>query len=796
MYWSYLKTALRNSRRNKVYALINILGLAVGLTCTFFIVLWVQSELAVDKFHSEGPNIYRVLRTADYGPGQVSTTDAITAKLVDVLDEEYPEITHSVLMSWSRSVAFSNGNESYRQLGRNAGPEFFSLFSYDLLAGTAENALLSPKSIAISKSMATKFFSDSWDENVADSVAANAILGKSLRVDNRDDYVVSAVFADISPKSSISFQFVLPVEEYSSRNGWVDDWGNNGFKMFVRLQPGTNPATVSAKIRNVIKENQDGELSELSLQAYTDVYLYSDFTDGEVTGGRIEYVRMFILVAILIALIASINFMNLSTARSSQRSLEIGVRKAMGGTRSELSRQFMLESVSTAFIAFIIACASVIALAPAFSWLTGKPITVGFEDPVLWLQFGGVALLVGLISGLYPAAYLSALDVVRIIRGRKSRGGGRSFRRALVVFQFAMSVILIVSTITVFKQLDYIRSKNLGVDRENVFFSRLEGGMKSQLDSVSDRLKSNPAITHITSSDQSPIDVDISTGGLNWVGKPENHKTQYFLVSVGYDFIETMGIDLVSGRTFARDFGTDTSNVLINETAARAMGLEDPIGQSISLWDRDGVIIGIVKDFHMQSLYEPIEPLVIRFDPPSARYIFVRTNAVSTSEALADFETTFRASSPEFPFKYWFLDDEFEEAYRSDASIGNLARCFAFIAAFISCLGLYGLAAFSAEQRTKEIGIRKVLGAGVISIVYNLSSEFLKLVAISLVIGGPIAYLYMSRWLDNFAFSTKLGPGIFVMAALTTILIAFGSVTFQSIRAALANPTSALQANQ
>ncbi|NND70883.1 MAG: FtsX-like permease family protein [Rhodothermales bacterium] len=795
MYRSYLKTALRNSKRNKVYAFINILGLAVGLACTFFVVVWVQNELQIDRFHDEGPNLYRVLRTADYGPGQVSTTDAISAKLVDVLDEEYPEITHSVLMSWSRSITFSNGQVSHRQLGRNAGPEFFSLFSYPLIAGDRESALANPASVAISASMARKFFPVAFETYPTESLAAQAVVGQSLKVDNREDYIVSAVFEDVTPASSVTFQFVLPVQEYVSRNSWVDEWGNNGFKMFVRLRPEADPVVVSDKIRTVIKDHKPGELSELFLQPYTDGYLYSNFENGEQVGGRIEYVRMFVLVAFLIALIASINFMNLATARSSQRSMEIGVRKALGGSRVELSKQFLVESVLTAFVAFVTACAAVVIFAPAFSRLTGKNIFIDFGNPTLWILFGGIALAVGILSGLYPALYLSALDAVQILKGATASVGGRTFRKTLVVFQFSMSVILIVSTLTVFNQLEYIRSKDLGVSRENVLYGRLEGGMKRQFDSVRDKLKSNPAIISITRADQSPLEVEISTGGLDWPAKPDHHNTQYFIVSAGYDFLETMGISLASGRTFSSSFGADTSNILINETAAKSMGLDDPLGKSVSLWNREGVVIGVVKDFHMQSLYEPIEPLVIRLDPSAGRFVFVRTRPGAAADAIAEFETAFRTFSPEYPVKYWFMDDEFAEAYRSDASIGNLARCFAILAAFISCLGLYGLATYSAEQRTREIGIRKVLGAGVVSIVYRLTSDFLKLVGLALIIGSPLAYIYMQDWLGNFEFSTGLGFGVFIMAALATLLIALGSVGYQSIKAALANPTIALQSN-
>ena len=792
---NYLKTAFRSMRRHRAYSFINVLGLSVGLMASFLILLWVQDERSYDQFPDEVEQIYRVMRTARHGAGQVSTTQAITAKLDEVLVQKYPEITMGALHSWEQNLVFARGDLKFRESGRHAGVDYFKLFSFPFLAGDRATALTDPNSVVLSETMARKYFGEAFAEGVSAQAAAASLLGEVLRLDNRLDVTVTGVIEDVPPNSSIQFDFVLPVEEYARRNSWMDNWTSSGIRMFVKLQPGADAAAVSGKIKNLIKEHAEESVSELFLQPYTDIYLRSKYENGVLVGGRIEYVRIFALVGLFILLIASINFMNLATARSAQRALEIGIRKTFGSSRRSLAGQFLGESILTALLALVIALLAVWLVLPGFNAVTNKQITLNLGDLTLWGQFLGLALVTGLLAGAYPAAYLSGISLIKVLRkGITSTARGVGLRKGLVVFQFAISIVLIVGTITVYNQMQYIRSKNLGMDRENVFYSRLEGAAANQYESFRAQLMQEPSIVGVTAGSDNPLEVNISTGGPRWDGKDPDDKTLYYVIMAGYDYLETMKMELVEGRTFSRAFATDSLNVVINETAARAMGMDDPIGQRLALWDREGQIIGVVKDFHMRSMYDPIEPLIFRLDPENVDLLFVRTAAGRTEEALAAFEKTFKAFNPEYPFEYQFLDTAFEETYRSEVVIGTLANYFALLAIFVACLGLFGLSSFTAERRTKEIGIRKVLGASVTHVVLLLSRDFVQLVVVAFVIGGPVAYWLMRDWLAEFTFHTDLGAGVFIVAAAAVLVMAFASIGYQSVKAALANPADSLRA--
>ena len=448
----------------------------------------------------------------------------------------------------------------------------------------------------------------------------------------------------------------------------------------------------------------------------------------------------------------------------------------------------------TAFFAFLLAVMAVVLVLPGFNAITNKTITLSLSDSAPWTQFLGLALATGLLAGLYPAAYLSGISLINVLRkGISGTSRGAGLRKGLVVFQFAISIVLIVGTITVYNQLDYIRSKNLGMDRENVLYSVLEGAAASQYDSFRDQLMREPSIVNVTAGSENPLEVYISTGGPQWDGKSPDDRTLYYIITTGYDYLETMKMELVEGRAFSRAFATDSLNVVVNETAARAMGMDVPLGQRLALWGREGQIVGVVKDFHMASMYGPIEPLIFRLDPEDPGFLFVRAAAGRTEEALAAFERIFNTFNPDYPFAYTFLDTAFEETYRSEVVIGTLANYFAVLAIFVACLGLFGLASFTAERRTKEIGIRKVLGASVTHVVLLLSRDFLQLVAIGFVLGAPLAYYLMNDWLAEFAFHTTVGVGIFVVAAGAVLVIASGTVGYQSVKAALANPADSLR---
>lgn len=786
MFRNYIVTAFRNIRRHAAYSFINVAGLAIGFICSFFIVLWVQDEMSYDTFLDEGDQVYRVMRHATFG-GNTGTTSSTTKMLVDVLDEEYPEITHTVLMSWDVNMVLTHENEAFRIDGKYFGSDFFAVFRYEVLMGDPASALLDPESIVLTESLAARYFGDEWR-------AKEDLIGTIFRLDNNRDARVTAVMEDVPANSSIQFEYILPMESFIRENDWVNSWGNNGLRMFARLDKGADHEVVSAKIRDIIDQHVDAWETDIFLQPLSDIYLHSQFEDGKLVGGRIDYVRIFLLVAVFIILIASINFMNLATARSALRAREIGVRKSLGATQTSLAGQFLGESIVTALLAFIVALGVVVLLVPSFNDLTNKSVVVSLADPQIWLQFGGLALLTGLVAGSYPAFYLSSFNVITVLRGasrKTSKGGG--LRKGLVVFQFIMSIILIVGTLTVYQQLSYIRDKDLGLDRENVVYLPFEGQVSDQFETFKQELLNQPGIVSVATSSSNPLSIGQDTIGAEWEGKAEDDNTLFSILSTGYGFSETMGIELLDGRLFSEEFGADSSNFVINETAARTMGMDNPVGQPLTLWGESGTIVGLVQDFHMRSLYNPIEPVIMRLSPDNTWIMYVRLGAGQTREGLASLEQVYSTFNPEYPLSHRFLDEEYELTYRSEIVIGTLANIFAVLAVVIACLGLFGLASFTAEQRHKEIGIRKVLGASVPNIVLLLSREFIVLVVGAYIIAAPIAYYVMSGWLQDFTFHTEMSIGILAGAGIVAVLIAWLTVSYQSVRAASANPVVSLR---
>jgi len=784
MFSSYLKTVLRTFRRQKAYSFINMLGLSVGLACSFLILLWVQDELHYNRFHEEGDQLYRVMRNY-HSDAQIYTWPSITKPLAQVLEDEYPEITDAVLITWEEDLLMRHGDLIFREQGYHAGPAFFEIFSFPFVQGDPETALDDPQAIVLSESLAHKYFGENGPADA---------LGQTVRINNDKDFTVTGVFADVPAHSSLRFDFIIPIEEFIQRNPWVEHWGNNGLRLYVRLQEDADAALISAKIKNVIRDHHESANADLFLQPFTDMYLYSNFEEGQLVGGRIEYVRIFSMVALFILLIASINFMNLATARSTSRAREIGVRKAVGATQGSLVGRFIGESVLTALAALVLAVLLVILVLPVFNDLTGKHIGIDYLDPVPWLTFLGIALVTGLLAGSYPAFYLSSFNVISVLRNAVGhRRGAAGVRKGLVVFQFALSTLLIVGTMTVYLQLDYIRHKKLGLDRENLLYLTLEGGVQSQFDAFKQELLQQPGILSVTTASQNPLSIGQSTTDPSWEGKDPESEILFHIINANYDFVETMKMELADGRTFSRAFATDSVNYLINEQTARAMGMENPLGAQLRFWGQDGEVIGIVKDFHMTSLYAEIEPTIIRLDPDNTGMLFVRTEAGRTQEALASLQTVYERFNPEYPFEYHFLDERFEQTYRNEQVVGTLSNYFAVLAVFIACLGLFGLASYTAEQRTKEIGIRKVLGASVPNLVLLFSRDFIKLVMIAFVLAVPLAYYAVNQWLQDFAYRIDISWPIFLLAGVAALAIAWLTVSYQSVRAALANPVASLR---
>lgn len=786
---NYLKIAWRNLLRNKAHTFINIAGLSVGLACSLLILLWVQNELSVDAFHKNSARLYLVYERSYYDNkihGQYDTPGL----LADELKKQIPEIEHATGNSnWSENT-FQVGDKILKMTGTDAGADYFKMFSFPLLEGNAQTALNSPVSITISRKMAVDFFG-----------SPQAAMGKTIRYENKKDFKVTGVYEDMPKTSSQRYDFVKNWYAYLEENPWAKDWGNNSPTTVIMLRADANPAWVEKKVAhfldNLIKGQKKGSFTlELGMQGFSDRYLRSNFVNGKIDGGRIEYVRLFTIVAIFILLIACINFMNLTTARSVKRAREIGVRKVVGAVRSVLIKQFIGESLLITSLAVVVSLVLLVLLLPVFNQVTQKEIELPFNQPLFWLKLVGITLITGILSGSYPALFLSSFNPVKVLKGTmKLDSGSTLFRKALVIFQFALSVILITSTIIVSRQMAYVQSKNLGYDRENLIYVPMNGELTPRYSAFKDEALSMPGIQSITRTSSTPTNIQNSTGAVQWAGKDPNVNIEFSQISVGYDYVKTMKLKVLAGRDFSKAFITDSVGYIINEAALKRIGYKDPVGQPLTQWSKKGKIIGLIKDFHFNSMHEQIMPLIIRLEDQEklGGSLLIRTEPGKTKQALTSLETLCKQINPAFPFTYTFSDQEYLKLYQNEQIVTKLSNAFAFLAIFISCLGLLGLAMFTAEQRIKEIGIRKVLGASVSSLFSLLSSEFLILVIIALVIALPVSWYAMNSWLQGFAYRTSLQWWMFALSGVIIILIATATVSFQAAKAALINPIKSLR---
>jgi putative ABC transport system permease protein len=783
---SYFKIAWRNLVRHKAFSAINIMGLSLGMCCSLLIMLWVQDERSVDGFHANGKQLYHVYERQYYN-GKVEAGYLTQGLLANELKKAVPEVQYAASLEPNNRRTFQAGDKVLKMDGTYAGADFFSMFSYPILQGTAQTALNIPAGIAISRKMAEQFFGN-----------AEKAIGKAIRYENKEDLQVTAVFENIPANSSVQLDFLRNWDDYARENTWVNSWGSSSPLTFVQLRPDADPVKVEARIKNFIHRYIPKTIShtELGLQPYAEKYLHANFNNGQLEGGRIEYVRLFTLVAVFILLIACINFMNLATARSAKRAREVGIRKVVGAVRFALIGQFAGEAMLLTVISMVIGVLLASALLPAFNNLTGKQLLLPVQQPVFWATILLLVTITGFVAGSYPALFLSSLNPIRVLKGGlKFSPSSVFFRKGLVVFQFALSMILMVGMIVIYRQMDYVQSKNPGFDRENLIYIPIEGELITKHDLFKKEAGALPGIRSISKMKQSPTAHDHYKTDIGWAGKDPNQVGLLADASVGYDFVKTLNLKLKAGRDFSRDFGTEDNSYLINEAAAKMMGYKDPVGQPLSWGDRQGKIIGVLEDFHINSLHQPIEPLVIRLqENTNWGNMLVRTEAGKTREALAGLEKICKTLNPRFPFTWQFADEEYTRLYRSEQVVSQLTSFFAMLAIFISCLGLFGLATFTAEQRTKEIGVRKVLGASVPGIIKLLSVNFLKPVGIAILVAFPIAWYAMNQWLQDFAYKIDIEWWIFALAGLLTVCIALLTVSFQSIKAALMNPVKSLRA--
>lgn len=791
MFKNHFKIARRNLIRNKAFSLTNILGLALGMASALLIFLWIQDERSIGTQYDNASNLYRIMER-EFSDGKVVADDDTPGLLADELKKQFPEVVHAAGFSWQEGHLLSLGNKTTRQTGCYAGPDWFKMYSIPLLAGTSATALNAPNGIAISRKLAELYFGN----------PATA-LGKSIQFDNAVNYRVTAVFENLPANSSDQYEFLLSWQDFVAKNSWLKEWTNAGPKTRFQLRADTDPNKFNDKLKWFLKgRNTDFSKTfyiNLFLQPETEAHLYSGFKDGYPDGGRIEYVRLLAVVAVFLLLIAVINFMNLATARSAKRAREVGVRKVVGAGHASLIGQFMSEAMLLTAISLVTAVALVVLVLPVFNQLTDKQLFLPWKQPFFWAGLSGLFLVTGFLSGSYPALFLSSLNPIHVLKGAGSLSrlgngiGTQLFRRGLVVFQFIMSMLLIVGTVVVYKQLQYIQTKNLGYERENLISIPVEGELTKIYPLFKQQLLAMSGIQSVTNMYGGPLGNGNTTEGVSWTGKDPDAAISFNNTAVGYDFAQTLKLKFTGGRDFSPHFGTDSSNYLINEAAARRIGYQDPVGQPLTFWGKPGKIVGVIQDFHFNSLHAPITPLIIRLAREYYGNILIRTEPGQTKLALSGIEKVYKRINPKFPFAYSFVDTEYQKIYRGETVVGTLSTIFALLAIFIACLGLFGLAAFTAEQRVKEIGVRKVLGASVASIVSLLSKDFVKLVLIAIVIASPIAWYVMNQWLQNFAYKIEMDWWVFAFAGLLSLTVALLTIGFQSIKAGLMNPVKSLK---
>jgi putative ABC transport system permease protein len=783
---------LRQFNRYRSTFMINLLGLTLGLTSVLLIFLWVRNEYGMDRFHEKNARLYEVMANHDEG-GNIRTIHETPDQLAEALAAEIPEVematnympAHMIPMKF---ILENSAGKKMKGAGQFSDKRFFEVFSYPLLEGNPAQVLQSPNSLVISESLAKDLFG-----------SPSAAMGQAIRwqlAKWQRDAVVSGVFKQLPENSSERFDFLITNDIFHDPTLFKrrQHWDNHAPSTFVVLRPGADAAAVNDKIAGFIKNKLASSRVTLFLQPYADCYLYNAYENGQIAGGRIQYVRLFSLVALFILLIACINFMNLATARASLRMKEIGIKKAIGISRGRLALQFLGESVFLSAVALLCATLLVWALLPQFNVITDKQIQLGADYG--WAPgFVGIALLTGILAGAYPALYLSGFKPMAMLRGKTGRRPAEAFaRKGLVVLQFAMSVVFIIAVTVVYQQIQLVQHKNLGYNREQIIYFGREGALDNGMERFITDLKTLPGVEQAAGLSGVFIGEGSSfTTGINWPGKSESDNTSFAHLSGTIDLIQTLGIQPVEGRLFSRDFPSDSMGLIFNETAIRHMGLKQPIGQVVQMWGENRQIIGVVKDFHLKSLREPIQPAFFRINNQDVTDIMVQIRPGRERETVAQVQEKYSQINPGYTFEFRFLDADYQRLYQSEFRISALAGYAALLAIVLSCMGLFGLAAFTAEQRTKEIGVRKVLGATAAGIVRLLARDFLKLVLLAIVLAVPVSYWLMQRWLAAFAYRVELSTWVFVLAGVAAVVVAGLTVSAQSLRAALANPVKSLR---
>ena len=784
---NYLKIAFRNIIRHKAFAAINIAGLAIGMACSIFILLWVQNELSYDRFNKNANEIYRIAARA--GDFKVAINPA---PMVADLQAKMPVIRNTVRLATSSNV-FEVGERKFEEKRVfYADSTFLQVFSYRLLKGDRASVLNRPDAVMITEDLAKKYFGH------------EDAFGKILRKDNNKDVIVTGILANIPSNSHLQFDCILPMSSIAQTNDNIKNqvWDNFDFYAYVQLDKTSGPSSANiAKFNKQMDDIYKTHVSEKTLkvnfwlQPLTAIHLHSNYQVDLPGHGNIQYVNIFFVVALFILSVACINFMNLATARSARRAKEVGLRKVVGAGRKQLIGQFLGESMLISFVSLILATGIVWLLLPLFNDLAGKKLSIHLLDRRIITILVTIALATGLISGSYPALFLSGFQPVKVLKGNvKTMGGNLIFRNGLVVVQFVVSIMLLAGTAIVYRQLNFIKSMNLGFDKSNLLYLPMAGEMWNKQQALKAELKQNPLTSNYAITSDLPVDLASGTVNVHWEGKDPKSQVVFPTLMVDEGFFNVFQMKILSGRVFSPEFKSDSTNFIVNEKAVQVMGMKvsNAVGKSLSLWDNKGTIIGVVKNFNYKPIQQPIEPMILALNRWGGTAV-IRTQPGKTEATIKALGKISADLNPGYPFSYGFLDQDLANQYKGEQRMGSLFNVFAVLAIFISCMGLYGLSAFMAEQRTKEIGVRKVLGASVFKVVYLLSTGFTKLILIAVVIAVPLAWFAINSWLKSFAFRVNADWMVFLIASLAALAIAWLTVSYESIKAAIANPVKSLR---
>ena len=785
MFKNYFKIAIRSLLKNSVYSFINITGLSIGIASAVLILLWVADEYSYDRFQKNYDSIYKLYQSQQWAQG-IGTGNSMPYPMKETIKDKSSQIKHVVMTNWGEGNMLQVGEKRLNKLGLSASEDFFKVFTFDMVKGDPNTALSDPSSIVITESTAKTFFDD------ADPI------NQLIKVDNGQELKVTGVVKDVPRQSFFRFDYVMPFAYYEATQSWVryskDNWNNNSFQMYVQLQPGASEAEVNKSIENIIKDNNPkAPTAKLFLHPMSKWRLYSNFENGINSGGMIEYVRLFTAIAIFVLVIACINFMNLATARSESRAREVGIRKSVGSRRKELIFQFLGESVMVTFISSVLALVLVELVLPSYNLLVNKNIFIDYSNPWLWSIALGWVLVIGIFSGSYPAFYLSSFQPVKVLKGKVNVGKGATTpRKVLVTLQFGFSIFLIIGTIVIYQQIMHVKNRDMGYDRENLMQIWTNGELETNFQTIREELVRTGVVKSVCKSN-SPITSIFSNNEVKWEGMPDQ-RVGFSTIATEYDYTETMGIKMIEGRDFSRDFKSDSMAVIVNQAAVDLMGMEEPLGQKIIYNDQELEIIGVMPNVVMASPYQPVEAMTLIFDPDWSSTITLRLNKTENlAESINKVETVFKKLNPTYPFEFRFADADFERKFATINLISRLATIFASLAIIITCLGLFGLAAFTAEQRTKEVGIRKVMGASVSSLVLLISKDFSRLVIFGFLISGPIAWWFLNNFLERYTYRISIMWWILPVAGATALVLALIIVSTQALRAATANPSQSLR---